>query len=419
MKPLSARQLTLPFIITSLCAGITGCNQAQHARSNIIELNAVNPLSTDVANAPIKISLQQLTASNSQVNEQWVLTQGNSTISQQWIDTDADGKVDHLLAITDFNANESKALILSSNKVKVAKDTAQRVNVELAIKQNAELVDGIYQGGEFNSIDKVIVPSEHKVGDQLYRFEGLGWESELVGYRLYLDHRNTADIFGKKQTDMVLARVGESGSNYHKPADWGMDILKVGPSLGMGSIGYIEEGKAQRISSARVIDATISQDGPIHAIAQVRHLGANYQQTPFHLTSQYSINAGSRLTWHQASIEGASLPLVAGIVKHQNTELLSSNTNKPWAYIASYGPQSEAKDALGMVMFYQTSEVQKAAEDDFNYLIVFKNKLQKVNYAFAAVWQQDSSGLTSKSQFEQWLNHELDKLNNPIEIRVR
>ena len=96
-------------------------------------------------------------------------------------------------------------------------------------------------GGQ--SVDYVATPPNYKPGDNLITYEGPGWESQMVGYRLYLDGRNAIDVFGKKTTDMILKQVGR-GDDYHQIQPWGMDILKVGASLGSGGFGVHENGEA-------------------------------------------------------------------------------------------------------------------------------------------------------------------------------
>ncbi|MBT1063373.1 DUF4861 family protein [Bowmanella sp. Y26] len=419
MKQTFSRDLHAPLLLIGVTALLAGCQNSQPPQQDKIELTATNPLPVERPDGQIALSVDFLTEKLGLAQpKQWVLINNGQTLPQQWIDTDADGQVDQLLALADFSANESKHLTLSQGKVKMV--LSKRVNAELAKKYGADKQDGIYQGGDFVSTRKTIVPEDHTVGDLLYKFEGLGWESEYVGYRLYLDQRNTTDIFGKKRPEMVLEEVGQPGTNYHQLNDWGMDVLKVGPSLGIGGIGFYHDGQVKRVDSARVIDASIVQDGPLYANSQVRHLGATYQQQPFHQTSRYGIYAGSRLTWHDASADGAPVEFVTGLVKHPNTEkLVSADAQNSWAYLASFGTQqSEAKDALGMAVFYQTADVLTVMEDSHNYFVRFKPNLQRVSYGFAAVWQQDVSGISSKAEYRQWLDGQLQRLNHPIQISL-
>ena len=136
-------------------------------------------------------------------------------------------------------------------------------------------------------------PPEHTDHSFYIRYEGPGWESEKVGYRFYLDWRNATDIFGKTTHDLALHKVGLDGfDSYHEMADWGMDILKVGESLGIGSLGCWSKGKAIRMAQTSNVSCSIPVNGPI--LSMVR---TNYSEwaTPYAKTdviSEISIAAG-------------------------------------------------------------------------------------------------------------------------------
>lgn len=107
------------------------------------------------------------------------------------------------------------------------------------------------------------MPDEHTDHSYYIRYEGPGWESDKVGYRYYLDWRKAIDVFGKKTGDMVLQQVGQDGfDSYHELQDWGMDVLKVGNSLGVGSLGLFYEGKAIRVDKTDSVIVRIAENGP-------------------------------------------------------------------------------------------------------------------------------------------------------------
>ncbi len=65
-----------------------------------------------------------------------------------------------------------------------------------------------YQGGEFKPVTELKVDEKHTDHSFDIQFEGPGWESDKIAYRLYLDWRNAIDIFGKKTSEPVLQNVG-------------------------------------------------------------------------------------------------------------------------------------------------------------------------------------------------------------------
>ena len=151
----------------------------------------------------------------------------DKNLPTQMIDLDLDGKIDHFAVLVNFEENEQKALHFVENKEKVKFE--QRAHAEISEKRDYALEDGIYKGGHFESAQSSMPPKGHIDHDDYYKFEGPGWESDLIGYRFYLDWRNSTDIFGKKVSKMVLPEVGQvDAPTYHELNDWGMDVFKVG-----------------------------------------------------------------------------------------------------------------------------------------------------------------------------------------------
>src|SRR5690606_24347117 len=115
----------------------------------------------------------------------------------------------------------------------------KQTQAEISHKVGGEGQDNVNVGGTLENVDELTPPPQYTEHSEFIRYEGPGRESDKVAYRFYLDWRNGFDIFGKKIPDMVLQNVGQDGyQSYHEPADWGMDLLKVGKSLGAGGYGF-------------------------------------------------------------------------------------------------------------------------------------------------------------------------------------
>jgi hypothetical protein len=248
-------------------------------------------------------------------------------------------------------------------------------------------------------VQSIVMPEGFKQGDKIVAYEGPGWESDKVAYRIYLDGRNALDIFGKKTAPMVLSTVGR-GDDYHKMADWGMDILKVGNSLGAGGFGVFENGVVRQIGNAENYGAEIVNDTNEAATVKVTHY--NSQSCGGDVAGYYTTKAGEYMT--HIRVEGdCALPYAAGLVMHKDTSSMASGGNAGWQYIAQFGEQSLVPDSLGMAIFYKAEDVVSVGKDSDDHYIVFKDG-QAPRYATAAIWAQDASGIDNASDFMAWLN---------------
>ncbi|PTT92049.1 glycosyl hydrolase family 88 [Pelomonas sp. HMWF004] len=278
------------------------------------------------------------------------------------------------------------------------------VQAVLNVQDGGTLINKVWAGGVFHLRQSYSVPASHTVHDGLLAFEGVGWESDQVAYRLYLDERLAIDIFGKKVPGPVLHTIGQGVDDYHAMAPWGMDIFKVGDTVGVGGIGLLRRGQATQLGPSRLA-AKVLDSGPQAAVVEVSSAGFDGEAS--RLTARFDIRKGSALTRVTASSEGASSPLVTGLAKHPDVTWLrgEADGSTGWAYLASWGVQSLAKDALGLVVFYKPSSVVGGVQDDGSTLFVsFSNTPRAIQYAFASAWAQDQQGVRTLDAFKTWID---------------
>ncbi len=270
----------------------------------------------------------------------------------------------------------------------------------------------IKDGDAWREVQHFVVPSTHAIHDPLFPIEGAGWESDRVGYRIYLDKRNANDIFGKKLPAPVLHRIGQGGPSYHDEGEWGMDIWHVGDSLGAGGVGVLRDGMATQLGDMKRMTATVAASGPVLADLRVSCEGWLLDGKMKSLVTDFTIGAGSRLSLNTVSASPGT-PLVAGFGKYPNTVFMQSRKGV-WGYIASWGRQSEnGKDDVGVALFYPVVEVERTGDDGRSTYVVFKNPA-KARYAFAAAWARETGGLPDEASFRAYVERTAAELAHPV-----
>ncbi|MDQ8205372.1 glycoside hydrolase family 88 protein [Pelagicoccus sp. SDUM812003] len=328
--------------------------------------------------------------------------------AQAW-DKNGNGLADTVSVLLDFSPVEETTL-----DIRVDADAAQanifppRTFAEISRKFGGEWEGQEYHGGEFENVRSLTTPPNHKDHSYYIRYEGPGWESDKVGYRFYLDWRNGFDIFGKLTPAMVLKDVGQDGfDSYHEPADWGMDILKVGSSLGSGGYGIWVDGAAERISKTQALTCEILENGPV--LSQFRTTYQGWEgagQEKMDLVADISIHAGSRLSWVRLRPSEQAEKFCAGLVKHEGNEVFTGSrdiTGEAYTYLASWGPQALDGSDMGMAILVREKNLDKFTSDDQNELAVFDRTIKGVEYAFLAAWSKEPGGIKSKEAFEAYL----------------
>jgi len=384
---------------------------------NLTVSNETNLLRKDEV---IELSVDDLRAKAPEFNPNaFVVFSRNVELASQSNDSNGDDEADQVIFLADFQPNETKQVQVRYAKSGIIKrDYPKRTQAELSIKVGGKFVNRKYQDGSFQKVQHLRVPPEHTDHSEFIRYEGPGWESDLIGYRFYLDWRNATDIFGKKTPAMVLQNVGLDGfESYHHPADWGMDILKVGESLGIGSIAMWHEDKANRVSQVDSTTCSILADGPVLSRIRTEYFGWKANKGVFDLTSDLSIDAGSHLTRHSLRISANPENLCTGIVQLPETDVITSaDENSSWAYLATYGKQSLAEDTLGMAVFYRTPDLIQLTKDRNSHVVVLKPLNGSLTYYFLGIWQQEPNAVKSKGEFVSYLDETVKRLDHPIHM---
>jgi len=387
-------------------------------QKDIIVSNNTNLVLED---ALVEVPVTELKAKVKNFNEKAIqLYHGDKELPYQMDDRDRDGKPDVLVIVTNLQPKETASLkLISSQNVSVEQTFVKRTQAEISKKVGGKFEDKKYIGGKFENVSYVRVPDEHIDHDTYFRYEGPGWESDKVGYRFYLDWRNATDIFGKKTTDMVLQNVGQDGfDSYHEMAEWGVDVLKVGSTLGIGSIGMWLNNEVKMVSVVDSITLAILANGPVHSMIETNYYGWLPGDTKYDLQSNLSIAAGDRKTRHDVKISESAENICTGIVKHDNAQLMESTSNGDWQYLATYGAQTlvDDKDLLGMAILYKKSNLSERVDDGQSHVLVLKPEQGSVSYYFLAAWEQEPGGITNSDQFKAYLEQELVKLENPVSV---
>lgn len=396
-----------------LAAGIN------HAQENSFQLKVKNPSSVGRTDAYIKLDAAQLTKKHPGFNQAaFLLKEGDKIIPYQIEGNGKKGK--SISFVADYKPKESKKIKVIYGPGIKTENYRNRTYAELAMMKNGKFDGKRVHGTKYENVTKIKVPAEHIDHDGLYKYEGPGWESEKVGYRFYLDWRNATDIFGKKVKELVLQNVGvkdtiaDNNESFHTMQDWGMDIFKVGNSLGIGAFGMWCDGKVNMVSKTDSVTCKITKNGPVRSEIKTNYYGWSVKDKKYDVESKLSITAGSRLTKNLIKVTGNAENIVTGLAKYAGTTFMKGNAKKGWNYIALWGHQSLADDNLGIALFYKTKNLAELTEDKLSYIVKLKPNKGEVEYYFGAAWEKEFEGIKTEKEFRSYLENVINELNNPL-----
>ncbi|GAB3647026.1 hypothetical protein GCM10028791_08270 [Echinicola sediminis] len=201
-----------------------------------------------------------------------LLDLNQDSIPGQLSDVDGDGQWDELFFLLDLPAQSENSLSLQWMDEPL--EWKERTYVRFGVRPS--------EGDTVRPATKdTFYPNELPgvMGYQPYQTDGPSWENDKVGFRHYLDGRNSKDVFGKKVEEMSPRDVGINAEgvtedNYHVMENWGRDILSVGTSVGIGGYSLmigdslVRLGVTQRDSLNNVAETTfeVLESGPIRSV---------------------------------------------------------------------------------------------------------------------------------------------------------
>jgi rhamnogalacturonyl hydrolase YesR len=422
MKTLfSAQRLRLAAVsLGSLSLLISGCGaeeaEVPEAPQSIASITLSNPSGFARVDEATYLALEDLGVESGSMTGLAVLD-GDVLLPSELIDTDGDGYDDTLLFVADYDVAASRKFTLSSRS-DAGVSQEKRTQAEVSVKEGGAWEDGVYKGGEFVNVEELLPPPQYTDHSEYIRYEGPGIESDRVGYRFYLDWRNGFDIFGKKTNAMVLQDVGIDGyDSYHEPADWGMDILKVGDAVGIGGYGYWDGEKVIRVSETDQRSTRVIENGDLYSSLAIDYAGWLAGEHKTDLTALLSMTAGSRTVKVRLQTSPELPNLAVGLVKHPDAELIHGDleiSGHAWSYIASWGTQALSGDELGLFILFKKGARSKQTEDEHNFVSVMNPANGQVEYYFGAVWEQEPGGIGDKGSFVEYLEQEVEKLTMPL-----
>lgn len=417
------------FIILILLMAVVTAGKAQFLSFTIQNTTAVersNELVT-LKRSEIENSLGKKTTGQS------LLLQINSVPQPvQYVDVNNDGQWDKIVFLCSLRPNQTLPVALHTEGG--AADTSLKPLAHVRMKPRKAGTDSFAA-----SITQAVMPPQNPPTDfskdklPPYLTEGPGWENDKVAFRLYFDTRNTKDIFGKRIPAMVLDSVGTNPANsYHNLAGWGMDILRVGKSLGAGSLAIAtqdETGKDTliRLGADNILKETYQQiaDGPLYAAFTMDYVW-QINNSPVTITEEISIWGGQYFYQSKVTITGApqGARLVTGIADFNQNTSSSMQVDKA-AVLYSHGRQSENKDELGMALllpaahFAQFGKAPKAASDVLDTHLASLHIVdgQPLTFRFYACWKETHLSFAQPAYFRQFVIAEAMRFSNPLQLK--
>ena len=361
-------------------------------------------------------------------------TSGNQLVQFQLDDFDNDGNWDEVALLLNFAPEETvKVFVEWVDGTNYPPEFEKRTNLRLGITM---------EDGSFKEVDYYKALPCTDSFEIIAQGESVNWENDKIGFRNYFDCRNVKDLFGKRQPKMIIDKIHtpELG-DYHKLADWGMDVLHCGSSLGSGGIALLKDDSLFRLGSTEVYEYFKVTEGPVRSVFELRYDGWDVDGEMLAAVERITIYPGKY--WFESDVTVERAPqgsqVVTGIVtshlKREPFEFVAGN----FQCIGTHDVQSLNNDELGMAVIVPHNEsgkigrttdinfyrlgYQTVREKSFSHIISetyyigqqFENNKPAKHYFFS-VWGLDNDQWKTEEGFRKYIAEESEKLSKPIVV---
>ena len=395
------------------CAVCGTCVWAQQTCSFSVEVQ--NEWTREQKDAPIVVRLKDVPV-DFKVRSAMV-KQGAQEIPSQLDDLDGDLKADELAFVLDVPAQSSRKVDVILSTKESEKSYKPRVFATLLTRDA--------KNNRHAPVQSITVPGTTNYYNMVYG-HGPMLESELVGYRIYFNEKQTIDPYGKFNKGLELEESRFYPNDEQLARRFGDDVLMVGNSCGVGALKGWDGQKATHIKPVAFRTEAVLAYGPIRAIAEVKVKGWKYQGSELTMTQRYILYAGHRdLRVEVCFDEPLKQEVFAtGVQNIMGGETVSYSDHS--GLVGSWGrhwPVTDtvkyAKETIGLATYIPRKYVLKEVADKDNFLYTVSYPGQKsFHYYTMFTSRKETFGYPD---VQTWFDHIKvwkDQLEHPLKVTV-
>lgn len=233
--------------------------------------------------APVVISLRELQMGFKVKSA--VVMEGSDEIPSQLDDLNRDRKMDELAFVTELPAQGRKTFRITLSSEKSTKTYPERVYADMFITDHRK--------GKHQRVQAITVPGTSNIYSMV-RPHGPVLESELVGYRLYFNEKQTPDIYGKFNKGLEFNELNSIPTDEQLTKGFGMMCCGYLTAAVRGALKGWDGQKAIHVTPVETRTERIISYGPVRVIAEIEVTGWQYQGSELDMTTRYTLYAGHR-----------------------------------------------------------------------------------------------------------------------------
>ena len=396
------------------------------AQVKTVQVTVTNDWSADKANEPVTVRLSEVKKLGFEVKRAKVMKDGEE-VPCQLDDMNGDLLADEVFFLTDIKAGETQTFDVELKAEEEAYAMTPRIYTALQIRDKQD---------KHPDVLRVEASGNSFLFNDIY-MHGVTIESELTGYRIYFDHRQNIDLYGKKHRRLELEETQFYTSTEQLAEGYGVDVLWAGNAIGCGSFKDWKDGKPENWTDVKVRGQRVVTTGGLRTVVEVYDLGTKADDNTFYNMHQYySLYAGHRdlkvdVTFDQRLDKAFCTGVQkVGVTADDSVRRghLPQGILRADGIAASWGcdypdmgkKQQWAPEPVGLAVYVPTEYVTETKEDDLNYLYVLKpGKDAAIHYYISFCADKEDEGYHSAKEWFASLDAWKEGVTHPVTVRVK
>ena len=386
-----------------------------------IEVNVTNPTKTDRQAQPVIVQLK-----DTGMDVKSALVRLNGTeIPSQLDDLNDDGQYDELCFLTDIAPKGRQTFTVELLPTGTPRNYEQKVYADMMLT-NKKIKST-------NKQDLYISSLTVDNGTNPYwmlHHHGPAFENEMVAYRIYFDHRQTVDTYGKYHKGLELKQTQFYPDDEQKAKGFGDDVLWVGNTFGLGDLRGWDGTEPQMLQDVDHRTLRILSRGPLRTVVEVIDDGWNTMnpgKEKITMSTLYILYTGRRDV--QVDIRfnkpATGYEFATGIINVKDSEEFSDKQGLRGCWGTDW-PVS-AKDSVGHkretvglgICIPAKNIVRELPVNKDNYPYVVNTATDELHYFITFGSDNEDFGYHSAKEWFEYLKAWKKDLEAPLQVKVR
>lgn len=397
-----------------LCiALLMGAYSFAQSVENEIHLTVSNNWKENKTDEPVVIDLNQLNLEFTVKSA--TVWEGTHEIPSQLDDMNGDARADELAFLIDMPGKSSKEIRIVLSNTKSNKRYPARTYAQMMAYGHRN---------KLAYISGFSAPGTENVYSFVYH-HGPAFESELVGYRIYFNEKQTVDPYSKKHRRLEIKETQFYPTKEQLENGYGDDALKVYNSGGVGALKGWNGTEATHIQPVLNRTERVIASGPVRAIVEVEVLAWEYQGKELNMINRYTLYGGHRDIQVDALFDRPldKETFAAGVQILKEGDRMSDRDG----LLGSWGTDWPVSDTIlhkiettGMGTFIPKEIRVKETEDASNYLYTLQAPGQQAfRYYTTFTSMKESFGFKGMEEWFAYLQEWKKGLEHPCEVMIK